>query len=77
MLAAAANKKPKVNPLYEREGKKGKIRLRALQYMILANLRRLLAVEVKLICESNTATPVQMERIRKLMKNYGLYSTIR
>lgn len=72
LLAAAANKKSKVAPLYEKKGKRCMIRLRALQHMIVCNLRRHLAVEVKTICDTNSASPVQMERIRKLMTDYGL-----
>jgi hypothetical protein len=70
MLAAVANKKSKLAPLYEKRGKKEKIRLRALQHMIVCHLRRQLAVEVKLICDINSATSMQMKRIRKFMKDY-------
>ena len=50
------------------------IRLRALLHMIVCNLRRDLAVEVKTICDTNAVTSEQMERIRKLMKHYGLHT---
>ncbi len=70
MLAEAALQDGKVAPLLTDDKKK--IRLRALQHMIVCNLRRDLAMEVKVICDERSAPPDRMERVRKLMKHYGL-----
>ena len=73
MLASAALKKHKVGPLYaERQGRK-MIRLRALQHMVVCDLRRSLARQVKTICDSGSAS--DMEEVRKTMKKYGLWAT--
>ena len=73
MLAEAALQN-EVTPLLTKD--KTKIRLRALQHMIVCNLRRDLAGEVKVICDTESAPPDQMERVRKLMKHYGLQATL-
>ena len=74
-LAAAALKKRKVAPLFLDEDGTKVIRLRALQHMVVCNLRRGLAGEVKTICDNKSAPRSQMERVRKMMKNYGLQAT--
>ena len=74
MLAEAALQDDKVAPLLTSDKKQ--IRLRALQHMIVCNLRRDLAGEVKDIYETKSAPPDQMERVRKLMKHYGLHATL-
>ena len=71
MLAEAALQN-EVAPLLTKDKKK--IRLRALQHMIVCNLRRDLAGEVKVIYDNKSAPPDQMERLRILMKHYGLQS---
>ena len=70
MLAEAALQDDKVAPLLTSDKKQ--IRLRALQHMVVCNLRRDLAGEVKDIYDTKSAPPDQMERVRKLMKHYGL-----
>ena len=71
MLASAALDKDEKHPLYtvETNGKKT-IRLRTLQHMIVCNLRRDLAGQVKIICDENSEA--HMEDVRKKMKHYGL-----
>ena len=71
MLASAVLDKYEKHPLYtvEKGGKKT-IRLRTLQHMIVCNLRRDLAGQVKAIYDENSAD--DMENIRKTMKHYGL-----
>lgn len=48
------------------------VRLRVLQYMNLINMKRLIAREVSLMSERRHVTDSQMERVRVLMKNYGM-----
>ncbi len=74
MLAEAALQDGKLAPLLTKD--KRMIRLRALQHMIVCNLRRRLAMEVKVICDGRSAPPDRMERVRKLMKHYGLPATL-
>ena len=70
MLASAVLNDHEENPLFTaRDGQKT-VRLRTLQHMIVCNLRRELAGQVKTICDTNTAE--DMEDIRKTMKDYGL-----
>ena len=70
MLASAVLNDKEKNPLFTaRDGHKT-IRLRTLQHMIVCNLRRELAGQVKTICDTNSAA--DMENIRKTMKHYGL-----
>lgn len=71
MLAEAALRKKKVAPMFKKTKNRKEIRLRALQHMIVCNLRRNIAMEVKTICDTKFASQTQMERIRKIMKNYG------
>ena len=70
MLASAVLNDDDEHPLFTaRDGKKT-IRLRTLQHMIVCELRRDLAGQVKTICETNSAP--DMENIRRTMKHYGL-----
>ena len=69
-MLAEATLRNKVAPLLTKD--KRQIRLRALQHMVVCNLRRDLAGEVKAIYDNESAPPDQMERVRKLMKHYGL-----
>ena len=70
MLASAVFDEDKKHPLYTAENGEKTIRLRTLQHMIVCNLRRELAGQVKNICDTNSAD--DMEIVRKTMKNYGL-----
>lgn len=70
MLASAVLNDHEEHPLFTaRDGHKT-IRLRTLQHMIVCNLRRELAEQVKAIYDTNSAA--DMENIRITMKHYGL-----
>lgn len=71
MLAAAALEKGKIAPLYEDYNGNRMIRLRALQYMVIYDLQRVLAGQVSKIYSTSSAPPELMEKVRKTMKHYG------
>jgi len=50
------------------------VRLRVLQYMNIIHMKRLLAREVSIMSERRYATDNQMDRVRVLMKDYGMAS---
>ncbi|KAI4212612.1 MAG: hypothetical protein LQ351_004684 [Letrouitia transgressa] len=70
MLAAAALEKGKIAPLYEDYNGNRMIRLRALQYMVIYDLQRVLAGQVSKIYSTSSAPPELMEKVRKTMKHY-------
>ena len=73
-LAAAALKKHKVAPLFLDEDGTKVIRLRALQHMVVCNLRRGLAGEVKTICNNKSAP--QSENDEKLRSASNLHASV-